>query len=73
MRLAPGVETAPAVECTREARREALLQSNEAEGRQKLWRWFIGATLLVLLIETAIAGWTARRNAATVSTGGTAP
>jgi hypothetical protein len=68
---APG-EAKP-VDATREARREALLQSNEAEGRQKLWRWFIGATLLVLLIETAIAGWTARRNAPTVATGGTTP
>ena len=68
---APG--EAKQVDAGREARREALLQSNEAEGRQKLWRWFIGATLVVLLVETAIAGWTARRNAATVSTGGTTP
>jgi hypothetical protein len=66
---APG--EAKAVDPTREAKREALLQSNEAEGRQKLWRWFIAATLVILLVETAIAGWTARRNAATVSTGGT--
>ncbi len=66
---APG--EAKTVDATRESKREALLQSNEAEGRQKLWRWFIVGTLLVLLIETAIAGWTARRNAATVSTGGT--
>jgi hypothetical protein len=68
---APG--EAKTVDATREARREALLQSNEAEGRQKLWRWFIGATLVVLLIETAIAGWTARRNTATVATGGNTP
>jgi hypothetical protein len=33
----------------------------EAEGRQKLWRWFIAATLAVLLVESALAGWTARR------------
>src|SRR5207247_2573725 len=34
-----------------------LVQSAELEGRQKLWRWFIAATLGVLLIETTIAGW----------------
>jgi len=40
-----------------------LLQGVEAENRQKLWRWFIAATLAVLLFETALAGWTARRSA----------
>ena len=39
----------------------ALLQASEAESRQKLWRWFIGAALAVLLLETLLAGWTARR------------
>jgi hypothetical protein len=48
-------EGAPAVES------RVLLQGIEAENRQKLWRWFIAATLAVLLIETALAGWTARR------------
>jgi hypothetical protein len=38
-----------------------MLQGMEAEGRQKLWRWFIAATLAVLLVESALAGWTARR------------
>jgi len=41
----------------------ALLQGVEAENRQKLWRWFIAATLAVLLAESALAGWTARRSA----------
>lgn len=36
----------------------------EIESRQKLWRWFIVATLGVLLLETVIAGWTARRGPA---------
>ncbi|MSU64905.1 MAG: VWA domain-containing protein [Opitutus sp.] len=40
---------------------QQLLQGMEAENRQKLWRWFIAATLAVLLVETALAGWTARR------------
>jgi len=41
---------------------EALLQAAEAEGRQKLWRWLLGATLIVLLIESVLAGWTARHD-----------
>lgn len=40
-----------------------LLQGIEAENRQKLWRWFIAATLAVLLLESALAGWTARKSA----------
>ncbi|WP_414661547.1 BatA domain-containing protein [Horticoccus sp. 23ND18S-11] len=42
---------------------KTLLQGVEAENRQKLWRWFIAATLAVLLAESALAGWTARRPA----------
>ena len=38
-----------------------VLQGVEAENRQKLWRWFIAATLAVLLVESALAGWTARK------------
>lgn len=42
---------------------KTFLQGIEAENRQKLWRWFIAATLAVLLVESALAGWTARRAA----------
>jgi hypothetical protein len=42
---------------------KTLLQGLEAENRQKLWRWFIAATLAVLLVESALAGWTLRRAA----------
>ncbi len=52
-------EPTPAVQ----TERTTLLQGVEAENRQKLWRWFIVATLAVLLFETALAGWTARRSA----------
>lgn len=45
------------------AEQTTLLQGVEAENRQKLWRWFIAATLAVLLFESALAGWTARRAA----------
>jgi hypothetical protein len=40
---------------------EALLQGGAAESRQKLWRWFVIATLVILLGESALAGWTARK------------
>ncbi|HAB18692.1 MAG TPA: hypothetical protein DCE44_19905 [Verrucomicrobiales bacterium] len=43
------------------ARREHV-QAEEAESQQKLWRWFLGATMIILLLETAAAGWSARRN-----------
>ncbi len=33
----------------------------EAEGRQKLWRWLLLATLALLLIESIVAGRTARQ------------
>lgn len=42
-----------------------VLQGIEAENRQKLWRWFIAATLAVLLVESALAGWTARKQNST--------
>lgn len=44
---------------------KTMLQGMEAESRQKLWRWFIAATLAVLLVESALAGWTARRSVKT--------
>ena len=51
----------PAEIAAKPATTTALLQASEAENRQKLWRWFIAAALAVLLLETALAGWTARR------------
>jgi hypothetical protein len=41
--------------------RRIRLQNRELESRQKLWRWFIAGTLAVLLIESWLAGRTARR------------
>jgi hypothetical protein len=51
----------PTAEAPRAPQQTALLQASEAENRQKLWRWFIAAALAVLLFETLLAGWTARR------------
>jgi hypothetical protein len=45
------------------AETKTQLQGIETENRQKLWRWFIVATLVVLLLESLLAGWTARRTA----------
>jgi hypothetical protein len=57
-----GVPVAQPAPVARSATKETiLLQAAEAENRQKLWRWFIVAALVVLLIESALAGWTARR------------
>jgi hypothetical protein len=61
---APGPRRAP--EVARAAEREALLQAAEAESRQKLWRWILGATLLLLFAESALAGWTMRKSGDTV-------
>ena len=38
------------------AQREAQAQAAEIENRQKLWRWLLLAALVVLLLETLIAG-----------------
>jgi len=40
---------------------ETSRPSVETEERQKLWRWFLWATLLVVGVETLLAGLTARR------------
>jgi hypothetical protein len=63
-----GVPTSrlPNMEMT-EAQRKVRLQSAELENRQKLWRWFITGTMLVLLFETWLAGRTGRRAMAPAS------
>lgn len=59
-----GVPVAPAASAAEKTpESKALMQAAEAENRQKLWRWFIAATLAVLLVETALAGRAARRAA----------
>lgn len=42
-------------------RRAASLRAVETEGRQKLWRWFLLATLAVLLTETIVAARTVQK------------
>jgi len=60
---APVAKPAPA-KITATAHGKPWVQGTELENRQKLWRWFVVATLAVLLLETAIAGWTARKQSA---------
>jgi hypothetical protein len=43
------------------ANQKVQMKNAELEGRQRLWRWIIIATLLILAVETWLAGWTARR------------
>lgn len=43
------------------AQSKQQLKNAELESHQKLWRWFVIATLAILILETAIAGWTARK------------
>jgi len=45
------------------------LQAVELENQQKLWRWLIVAALVVLIVETWLAGWLTRR--ATMPAGAT--
>jgi hypothetical protein len=57
-----GVPAFKPVEVTgKEAIQKTRLQNADLENRQKLWRWFIAGTLLVLIFESWLAGRTARR------------
>ncbi len=56
VRLDPALSTAAA-----EPKPQAVPPAQEAEGRQKLWRWLLAGTLAVLLIESLVAGRTARQ------------
>ena len=47
-------------------KQKAQLHAAELEQRQKLWRWLLVAAIVVLLLETAVAGWTTRRSLAPV-------
>lgn len=58
----PGPRPAPVARS--DAERKVRLQNDQAEARQKLWRWFILGTLAVLAAETWLAGRTTRRAAA---------
>lgn len=53
---------APSPELARREEKKRLnLQAIELEQRQKLWRWLIFVALVVLVLETWLAGWVTRR------------
>lgn len=47
-----------------ETQRKLALHDEQMESRQKLWRWVIAGTVLLLLVETWVAGQTTRRASA---------
>jgi hypothetical protein len=55
--------TVPSSAVEASLRREQQMNNAEMESRQKLWRWFLLATLGVVLVETWLAGRTSRRTA----------
>jgi hypothetical protein len=54
----------PALSVAGEANRKVRLLNAELENRQKLWRWFLAGTMVLLLIETWLAGRTWRKSIA---------
>jgi len=52
---------APEVELRKQADQKRRLHNAELENQQKLWRWLIVAALVVLLMETWLAGRLTRR------------
>jgi hypothetical protein len=54
------------VELAKQTAQKLQLHNADLESRQKLWRWLIVAALVVLMVETWLAGWITRRAAARV-------
>ena len=67
-RLGVPVTNAAQPDAVRSPEKRLVLQSLEAESRQKLWRSLLIAALAVLAAESALAGWTARRTMPTEGT-----
>ncbi len=49
------------VEWAKQAEHKQQLHAAELENQQKLWRWLTLAAVVVLLVETWLAGWLTRR------------
>jgi hypothetical protein len=56
-----GVRVGRAIRPQDEAERQRQLRDRELEKRQQVWRWLIAAALVLLVTETWIAGYLARR------------
>ncbi len=62
----------PSLELVKKEEQKRLrLHAAELEQRQKLWRWLIVAALVVLVMETWLAGWLTRRSQAPAPSGAT--
>jgi hypothetical protein len=48
------------VDPAQEIERIKQMRDVELESRQKIWKWLVAAALVVLIIETALAGWYSR-------------
>ena len=53
----------PVADQARQLEQKKKLQNVELEARQKLWRWLIVAAVVVLMVETWLAGRLTRRAA----------
>ena len=51
----------PVADQARQIEQKKRLQNLELEARQKLWKWLIVAALVVLMLETWVAGYVSRR------------
>lgn len=51
----------------REAERMEQMRDVELERRQKIWKWLVAAALVVLIIETWLAGWFTRISGAALA------
>jgi hypothetical protein len=64
-RLGVAVKFQPTQTAAQRQRQQQHLQAAELEQRQKLWRWLIVAALVLLVMETLLAGWLTRRSVVT--------
>jgi hypothetical protein len=49
------------IEWAKQTEEKRRLHATELENQQKLWRWLTFAAVVVLLVETWLAGWLTRR------------
>ncbi|MDB6067514.1 MAG: hypothetical protein JWR26_3722 [Pedosphaera sp.] len=54
------------IDLAKQVEKKRHLRDSELENQQKLWRWLTFAALVVLLLETWLAGWMTRRTTAQV-------
>jgi hypothetical protein len=50
-----------AVDITKQVEQKRHLHNSELEDQQKLWRWLTVAAIVLLVVETWLAGWLTRR------------